>query len=388
MGGVSRTDSRTADGVGLVEDRHNAQLADLFQEAWGGPSTEHEVARWRAAEARDNPVEPGREPPKWIFSKGGKALGYLGTMPARFMVSGHEFGAYWLKGLWVRPEYRDGPVGFAIVQQAMTDLGPAASSVVGRPARRLLEAHGLRSRGSLFNKILVLQPGRFLEQLNLEALALSGIQPALRAGVSILQKTRTTALAGAALYSATSIATFLRGRSPRAHKITTGWSGVTEDALDRAWAAFKGTVRAATVRDGALLRWRYARDERYEICAAWDGDELKAWSVLRRPAEQIDNRLKGLSVASLSDVLFPVNEPDLGLSVVAAAERLASTMGADAILCSGTHPALADVLARRGFVSIPANLHFLARDWQGDVFADPIGDWWLTRGDAASDGAF
>ena len=63
-------------------------------------------------------------------------------------------------------------------------------------------------------------------------------------------------------------------------------------------------------------------------------------------------------------------------------------MGADALLCSGSHTALADVLSRRSFISIPGNVHFMARDGQDRTFPGPLESWWLTRADGQADGAF
>jgi hypothetical protein len=98
--------------------------------------------------------------------------------------------------------------------------------------------------------------------------------------------------------------------------------------------------------------------------------------------------LKGLTIASLSDVLFPANDLRAGTAVVAAAQRQAKALGADALLCSGTHAVLDTVLDRRGFFAIPGNLHFMARNDDDRIFPEPATEWWLTRGDGRSDGAF
>jgi hypothetical protein len=46
------------------------------------------------------------------------------------------------------------------------------------------------------------------------------------------------------------------------------------------------------------------------------------------------------------------------------------------------------VLNRRSFVSLPGNVHFMARDHDERRFPQAFDRWWLTRGDAQSDGAF
>ena len=380
-----RTKRARAGGVSTIEDRHNAAVAAFLRAAWGEESSAGSVAEWRAREARANPVERGVEPPKWIFTKGEEVIGYLGTMPARFVVEERETSAHWLKGFWVLREYRSGPVGFAILDRAMADLGMAASTLVAEPARKLMEARGMSDLGLLFNRLRVLRPGRLLGGLDVAGLDMAGLSPIVTGGLRLLQHTRTTGLAGLGLSSATVLATALRGRPSSRVRCTYGWSSVTREDLDLAWEAFRPTIRAASSRAGSMIDWRYRQWDTYDVAAAWDGDVLRGWAIVRRPHADTEGRLKGLWVASLSDILFPLDRPDVGLTVLAAAERLAIRMGADALLCSGTHASLDRVLARRGFVRIPANLHFLVRDPEQKAASIPLREWWLTRGDGRSD---
>jgi hypothetical protein len=374
--------------VGPVEDRHNAGLADFFEVSWGqDESEEGDVATWRAREASRNPAEPGVEPPKWVFTREERVLGYLGTIPARFAAGGDAFTAYWLKGFWVDPDYRSGPVGFEISKCAVQQLGATAASVVGPEARRLFEAQGLVDRGVLFNRLLLLRPGRVLSLLDPDQ-AMAGIPSAARVGLKTLQATGTAGLAGGLASPALKVAAALRGRGRAELRVTEGWDTIDRRALDALWREFSGTVKAAAVRDGAFVTWRYADGDRYHAVAVWDGDRLRGWAALRRPSPSTSDRLRGVSVASLSDLLFPIDDPGVGLRLLAATEAVAARLGADTVLCSGSLPVLRRVLTRRSFAPIPGNLHFLTRDADQRSFPTELDSWWLTRGDAESDGAF
>lgn len=378
---------RAAVYVGPVEGQHESGLSVFFRSAWGSDSNPQGIARWRAEEAEGNPAEPGEEPPKWVFTLDGKVVGYLGTIPERFFSKGEVFTAYWLKGFHVLQEFRSGPIGFEIVCVAVKALKATAVSVVAPEARRLFEAMGLDDRGVLFNRLRLLRPGRLLSRLDPDV-AMDGLPSAMRTGLRALQFTSMARGMGALLGLFLSAATLARGRPTRGLRITRGWDSLTEEALDALWREFRENVAGATVRDGHLVRWRYARGDRYKSIGVWAGERLRGWAVVRIPSPSTSRRLHGVSVASLSDLLFPFDAPRVGLAVLAAAEALATEMGADALLCSGTHPALEAALARRSFLRLPGNVHFMARDGDNRVFPRPLKSWWMTRGDAQSDGAF
>lgn len=372
--------------VGPVEDRHAAGLADFFRASWGEDASAESVAEWRAREAAGNPAQPGVEPPKWVFTRDDVVLGYLGTIPDRFVADGRPFEAYWLKGFWVSPEFRSGPVGFEMLRHAVEALEATAVSTVAPEARRLFEAQGLEPRGVLFNRLRLLRPGRVLGRVSPDVVA--SVPAAVRVGVRALQATRTAGLAGGVLEGLLRAGAAVRGRPSGGLRTTRGWDDLPDRALDALWSEFAGSVGGATVRDGAMVRWRYGDPARYEAVGVWAGERLRGWAVIRVPSRATSGRLQGVSVASLSDLLFPVDDPAVGCAVVRAAERVAAALDADAVLCSGSHPALADVLARRSFLPLPGNVHFMARNDEARSFPRPFESWWLTRGDAQSDGAF
>jgi hypothetical protein len=375
-------------GVERVSSKHDALLAKFFRAAWGDDSSPDSIREWREREAKTNPVDPGVEPPKWAFLKENEIIGYLGTIPVHFYLEEGGFPAHWLKGFWVLPGYRGGPVGYMVLHQALEDLGPAAASVVGTPARRLFEALGMTDLGVMYNRLLVLRPARMLKLLDLSKIDLPGGSSLPRRALPILQKTRTTSIVGGLFKLGLALRSGIRGLSARKFSITTDWNAVTSDQLDAVWEKARTSLPAAASRDANTILTHYRNDGDYHLVAAWEGGELSAWAVLKDPGRTADGPLSGLSVASLSDLLFPVHRMDLGVAVIAGAERIARRRGADAVLCSGTHETLRRALSARSFLKIPGNLHFMVRGQGGAQFPEDLGSWWLTRGDAGSDGAF
>lgn len=375
---------RPAVYVGPLEDRHHAALASFFGAAWDAEATAASVAAWRSKETAGNPAEADVEPPKWVFTRDDHVLGYLGTIPERFVVNGEPFTAYWLKGFWVDPEFRSGPVGFEVLRAAVETLHATAALVVAPEARRLFEAQGLAEQGVLFNRIYPLRAGRILANVDPDS-ALAGVPSALRLGIRAMRATRTTGLAGALLSQALRLGKALRPRPESGLTLRHGWEALPESSLDGLWQEFRTTVAGTTSRDADFLRWRYGDPDLYRVVGVWRGDRLRGWAVIRSPTRQSTGRLKGTRVASLSDLLFPLNEPAVGRAVVAAAVSVAADLNADALLCSGSHPALASVLRNRGFLKLPGNVRFMTRDGADRVFPSPLESWWLTRGDSKAD---
>jgi hypothetical protein len=114
------------------------------------------------------------------------------------------------------------------------------------------------------------------------------------------------------------------------------------------------------------------------------GGELVGFGALRHPRTDPDPRLAGLSVAVLSDILFHPQSEDVPLALLRAAERAAAAIGADALLCSASHPAVLAALSRRAYLRIPATLQFLVR-LDGGREPGSMSDWWLMRADGNSD---
>ena len=102
-------------------DEHAAEVAEFIRAVWNPSAT---AARRCVAVGGGalNTAEPGVPPPTWIALQAGRVLGYVTTIPVRFWDGERSWPAYWIKGLMVLPEYRNGPIGYAVMKAAIGRL--------------------------------------------------------------------------------------------------------------------------------------------------------------------------------------------------------------------------------------------------------------------------
>jgi len=82
-----------------------------------------------------------------------RVIGYLGTIPLRFWNGELEQSGYWFKGFMVLPEFRNGPIGYALVKELSRHV-PIAFVITVQPASwRLFKAIGLTHLGALENRL-------------------------------------------------------------------------------------------------------------------------------------------------------------------------------------------------------------------------------------------
>lgn len=372
-----------------MRPEHAGLLAAFFREVWDQGATPEGVLGARACAAAQNPLGTGRDIPTWIFLHGGRAVGYLTTIPARLWDGAGAQEFHWLKGLMVLPEHRNGPVGFLVVKAAVAEVPSLLSMVVQDAPRRLFERFGFRDLGLLPNWIRVLRPGRVLATLDLDRLGLAGLPGPLAAGVRLSQRAGLARLAGGAAGLGLAGWSAVCGR----HGLEVADVLVDElpgDEVDALWDSASATIRAAgNVRDAAYLRWRYGAESsgRYRAVTARREGRLVGVAVVREPSLKGDGRLRGLRVATLSDLLALSDDRPALLALLAGAERVASGLSADALLASTSHAAFPALFRRRAWLRLPGNLHCMIR---ADVAVEfpALGGWWLSRGDGDADEVF
>lgn len=366
----------------LAADEHADAVAAFFRAVWNGDGG----APSRNAQASDAPAA--------IVWDGTRVLGYCGTIPYRLWDGLAEHPAHWVKGLMVLPEYRRGPIGFLVAKQLAMHLTCATALVVAPPARRLFVALGYKDLGAVTNFVRLLRPARLARGLDVGDLGL-GLPRWLAAAIRAAQRAGLATVASGAAGVVLDLAASTLGR-PTTGLVTACTMGApSREELDLLWRSAREAIAASPVRDGLYLRSRYgadgtpADDCRYSFITARDDGRLVGIAVLLQPKATGDPRLRGVRVATISDVVFAPSHAGVGLAVLAAAERAARAAGADAILCTTDHRALRRVLWRRAYVPLPGNVHFFVRDTTGSVrLPRDLDSWWLARGDSGADEVF
>lgn len=361
-----------SDRIEVVEadDRHVEALAEFYRKVWD-PEASGAGVRAARRSAANNPVTPGTAPPTFVCLRNDRVIGFVTTLPVRMHTGGVERVGHWVKGLMVSPEHRNGPVGMLVLRHAIRQLGLVGAMVVQPAPRRLFEALGFTDVGVIPNHVRVLRAEHFLRAARLRPLAWLG---------GLAARAATTAWTAFSEPAKRSAGTTRCSIEPPA-----------EEELNTLWQRARGGIEAGSARDGASLRWRYGLTGGglYHWVTVRSPMGLTGVALLRAPREEGDPRLRGIRVATLSDLLFAPRDSATGLALLAGAEGRAHSLGADAVLCSAAHRRIHGVLHRRAFVPIPGNVHFLLRDpdHPGDGVPS-IEDWWLTRGDSNADEVF
>jgi GNAT superfamily N-acetyltransferase len=346
-------------------------LLDFFRKEWGSGSD-------------SDAGEVDLSVPQWVCVRGGEAIGYLGTIPSSFRVNGEQVHASWLKGFWVTERYRSGPIGPMLLEKALSELDLVGSQVVAPAARRVLESQGVTHRCTLFNRVLLLRAHRVAGRIDLGGIGLRAAPAPMLAGIRTLQKLGVMTVLGAIAGGGIRLVGATASLGSGGFSVREGWS-LDARVVDDLWKRLRDQVSTSPDRSYRSLVQRYGAGDVHDLLSIWTGEKLEGWVVVRRPGRSVDPRLSGLRVASIADVYFPIDRPVVGVRAVRAAEHLARGHGADALLCSGSHPVLERVLARRGYVGLPRTVAVLARDGVRHAFANGGEHMWVTRGDARSD---
>ena len=381
--------STTATQVVLAGEEHTELLAQFFRAVWDPSAQANEVRVARERDARENPGALGRPAPTFLVLTNGRAVGFVTTIPGRIWSGGREVQAYWLKGLMVLPEFQNGPVGFLLLKEAVRTLdGYLFGMAVAPAARKLFTALRFTDLGPVPNRLAPLASATIAQRVDLEGMNLSGLPRWMLPLHRLGQRVGLARLGGAGLglvrWAYTSLATW----GVRDLTLTVGGVSWEPAELDRTWERMRERVIAGAVRDGAYVRWRYAGQDasEYGFAAVRRGSQLVAVAAIKRPRQTPDPRLKGIAVATLSDLIYDPRDAAAGQAAVAGAERAARAMGAHALLAGATCEPFLRLLRRRAYLPIPGNVHFLMRAPANQVAPGALDQWWVTRGDGESDG--
>jgi hypothetical protein len=180
-----------------------------------------------------------------------------------------------------------------------------------------------------------------------------------------------------------------------------GIGGLSSEILDPAqhaqdiaalWHRCSAALGSAVVRNPDYLVPRYPTepDRQYHWVGVRRGESLAGLAVVRTPRAASDERLGGIRVATLSDLLLDPADVASGLALLGAVERTARKLDADAIVASSSSASAVRLLRSQWYLPLGGSIHLLFRP-SGESrteFGPSVRDWWLHRGDGGSDDAF
>lgn len=374
--------------VELAGREHDPVLAEFFRSTWDPDATPNSVHLSRLAAADRNVVSPGVEPPTFLFLQDRKVIGYVGSIPIRAWDGSTERPAHWVKGLMVLPEFRNGLVGFLLLKEAVRHLDCSMALAVLPVVVGLFTRLGFTDVGMLSNFVRILHPARAFGRLHLPDIGFSRLPTWFLRAAEVAQRAGVASAAGLCAGASTNLYAAARGGFP--HNLSIDTSVPAPSELDALWRRARRTIRAGLVRNSRYLSVRYPQlGSGSEYVSVRRAGEIVSLAIVKRPRSQVDRRLHGVTVATVSEWIFPLDSPEAGLAALAGAEMAARRFGADALLCSACHAASLPLLTRRGYWKVPANVHLLVRSpRQQSPLPNRIADWWITRGDSNADEVF
>jgi len=364
-------------------------LASFIRKVWDPAATAESVEASRAAVARVNPGAVDGRIPTVLGLLDGDAVAHFTSIPERLWLRGSQRPVAWTAGFHVLPEHRNGPLGVMVAKE-MARVAPNSmcTTVLDAPLR-IFTALGWRHVGTVPNQLRLLDAVALARRLDASRIGLSS-----RTG-QLFALAKRSGLATAGAWAAGLVLDAWGATARTAARVQTRvvddlsrWDGFAD--ADTLWKRCAPMIAASVVRDGQRLRWRFAgAPDRYVLIEGRERGTLVGWLVLKLPGARGDERLGGLRVSPVVDLLFPPEQPAIAARLLRAAERhLRGGRLAEAMLVSTPHAPTRRLLARLGYLDVGGNLHLVVH---ASVLPDPaprFDEWWHARGDGDADQSF
>ena len=166
-------------------------LAAFFREVWDQTATAERVSTARRQAAAANLAEPGVEVPTTVVLADDRVVGYCSSLPVQLWDGSVSHPGYWVKGLMVLPEYRNGPIGYSLLKELAGRLRRSVALTVAAASVRLFEAVGYANLGVVPNYLSILRPHRLASRApvaslehRLPAVVVRAVRLAQRSGLA------------------------------------------------------------------------------------------------------------------------------------------------------------------------------------------------------------
>jgi len=361
-------------------------LAAFFREVWDQTATAERVSTAMQQAAAANLAEPGVEVPTTVVLADDRIVGYCSSLPIQLWNGSVSHPGYWVKGLMVLPEYRNGPIGYVVLKELAGRLRRSVALTVATASVRLFEAVGYANLGVVPNYLSILRPHRLASRAPVASLEHRLPAVVVRA-VRLAQRSGLAGVGGGAVGLGVRAATGIYALSRIGLTVDYSDRLPSFNDLDSLWLSARRSGWSGVARDARYLVQRYAGD-RYHFVTVRERGTLRALAVLKAPREQPDERVRGLSLGALSDLV--VRHGDFRGAIVATrgAAAVARDLGGDVLLASTSSRWIGRLLMSQAWLPVPGNLHFLVRETDSArPWPKRLDGWWLMRGDMESDGA-
>jgi GNAT superfamily N-acetyltransferase len=202
----------------LATDEHTTLTRAFFREVWPGDGDTSAPDQPLSATAAS--VSAPARSPSSLAILDERVIGYLGTIPLRFWNGEVEQSGYWFKGFMVLPEFRNGPIGYALVKELSRHV-PIGFVITVQPASwRLFKAIGLTHVGALENRLRLLRAARVFRKIDFERLGITGTSRGISTAVKLAQRIGVAGVGGMLVGGALGAWSILRGSQGRGIRTT------------------------------------------------------------------------------------------------------------------------------------------------------------------------
>ncbi|MGE0486829.1 MAG: GNAT family N-acetyltransferase [Gammaproteobacteria bacterium] len=281
-------------------------------------------ARWRWMFV-DSAARHGSEPRIWLYYRKGELVAHQGAITVSCKIGQDELPTGWFVETMVLEKVRGGPVGAALVAQALEDM-PFNLSLGQSPVMRELQYRlGWEKVGALDTWVLPLAVGPLLGERPLAA----------------------RLLLSAPLAAWMTLARWRRGRAGRG--LTTAVIARFDQRHRRLWERVAVHYACAVRRDDVFLNWKFVDQpgQSFTALEVREGDEARGVVVLAERAPRGPYRYARLEICEI--VVAPDDRQAL-FALLTAAVELARQRGIAAIYLHIREARLERLLRHFGFV--------------------------------------
>ena len=283
-------------------------LAAFFREVWDQGATAALVSTARRQAAATNLAEPGAEVPTTVILADDRVVGYCSSLPIQLWDGDVSHPGYWVKGLMVLPEYRNGPIGYWVLKELAGQLRRSVVLTVAAASVRLFESLGYANLGVVPNYVFVLRP-RWLAsrapvgslEHRLPAVVVRSVRLAQQSGLAGVG----AGTVGLGVRAATGVYALSR------IGLTVDYADCLPSSsdLDSLWLTANRSGRSGVVRDARYLTQRYT-GARYHFVTVRERGTLRALAVLRapqkiQPAKFLKPHTKGIQKSRGNQITIP-----------------------------------------------------------------------------------
>lgn len=364
-----------------------SSLIGFIRHVWDPATTQEKYLKERQQVFRENPYARDEGFPLGILLDGERVIGHVVSVPCRIWSHGIESPLYWNAGLHILEEYRGKRLGMVLPKLTTEKLSTITAFFVIEQQLKTHTKLGFTIPGKINDYIKILNVKNVAMKLDIGKMnQIPGIMRTLLGPPGSFMRMPVS-------YGLSAVYGFykLRGK-PRKNEHMAGCSmkfvDTFDERVDLLWNRVKYSISCAQVRNSAYMNWQFNTRSGWMKVVAERRGELLGYALCSGRVFEKGEKLSGLKVLSIIDMLWDFEKPDVLAGMLHWIENYAREGGCDAVICSVNHIQTEKILRRKSFFKLPGTAYFIFYTQNKSLRLSPdMRDWFLTRGDADAAGS-